>query len=817
MKKIKLSILSAFFLLILQNTLFAQNTAIISGNIKDENNNPLELVNISVSETGIITTSNREGNFKLIIPSNKNLTLVITYIGFATIKIPVNLQPGEKQEINKIMNHTASELPNIEITDKSRESPSFIQIDPKNIAQVPSISGGVEALLKTLGASSNNELSSQYSVRGGNFDENLVYVNDIEIYRPFLVRSGQQEGLSFVNSDLISNIQFSAGGFESQYGDKMSSVLDIKYKKPKEFAGSVTGSLLGGSAHLEYGSDSSKLSCIIGIRQKSNQYILNSLDTKGDYKPSFTDLQAFVNYDITKKWSISFLGNYSINKYLMIPTTRQTKFGTISDAMELTVYFDGQELDSYNTTQGAIYSTWKPNNKLELKLIASAFSTRENEAYDIQGQYWLDLVDNTLGDKQFGQKVLNLGVGTYLDHARDQLTATVASLEHRGSFKISKHVIQWGLKYNKEIISYKMNEWKMVDSADFTMPHPADNINYTNASQRPNNPLLLQETAIAKNSLNSNRFSGFIQDNIRLNRKTTLNAGIRGNYWDVNNQFLLSPRAILIYKPDWKRDFRFRFSAGYYNQPPFFRELIDLSGNMNKNLKAQTSIHFVAGSERNFKAWDRPFKFTSEIYYKYLDNLVPYEVDNVRLRYFANNNAQGYATGIDFRVNGEFVKDAESWASLSFMKTEEKIIDSTGHTSGYIPRPTDQRVNFSIFFQDFLPNNPTYKMHMTLVFGTGLPFGPPNHDLYQATLRMPPYRRVDIGFSKLIKSEKSKMSVHNPLHHFKTIWISLEVFNLLQINNTISYIWIQDVSNKYYAVPNYLTPRQLNLKLHVTF
>ncbi len=821
----------------------SQNSAIVVGQLKENETKPIELVNVSVPEAGIVTTTNKEGRFKLIVPANKNITIVFSHLEFETIKLHYILQPGEKKEISQMLKRNVRELPNVEIIDKSRESPSFIQIESKNIYQVPTLSGGVEALLKTMGASSNNELSSQYSVRGGNFDENLVYVNDIEIYRPFLVRSGQQEGLSFINSDLVSAIQFSAGGYEAQYGDKMSSVLDIKYKKPKEFAGSVSGSLLGGAAHLEYGSDSSRFSCLLGVRQKSNQYVLNNLETKGNYKPSFTDFQTFINYDISKKWSISILGNYSRNKYRVIPETRQTKFGTINEAMRLTVYFDGQEVDNYETYQGALYTTWKPNKKLDLKLIASAFRTNENESYDIQGQYWLDLLETDMGNKQFADKLYTLGVGTFLDHARNSLTALVSSLEHKGSYNVRKNFLQWGLKFNKEIISDKLNEWKMVDSADFTMPHPADRAGYTDASQRPNDLLLLQDVAIAKNSLNTNRISGFVQDNWRINKKTTLIAGVRGNWWSLNNQFFLSPRATITYKPEWERDFRFRFSTGYYNQPPFYREFRDFSGELNKNIKAQTSIHFVAGSELNFKAWDRPFKFTSEIYYKYLDNLIPYEVDNVRIRYFANNSARGYATGIDLRINGEFVKDAESWASISVMKTaedikgdyyydyynaeNEKIIkgftidtkatDSILHKPGYIPRPTDQRVNFCIFFQDYLPNNPTYKMHMTLVYGTGLPFGPPVHERYKSTLRMPPYRRVDIGFSKLIKSEKSKLNNKNPLHYFKTIWLSLEVFNLLQINNTISYIWIQDVSNRYYAVPNYLTPRQLNIKLYVNF
>jgi len=822
----------------------AQNTAIISGNILDEKNVPIELVNISVPGTHYVTTTNKDGKYQLTVPASKEITIVLSYIGYETVKIITTLQPGEKKEFDKKLNKSANELPDVEITQKSREAANMMHVDPKNVNVIPSISGGVEALIKTMpGVASNNELSSQYSVRGGNYDENLVYVNDIEIYRPFLVRSGQQEGLSFINSDLVSSIQFSSGGFDAKYGDKMSSVLDITYKKPKTFAGSVSGSLLGGAAHLEYGSDSSRFSCLIGVRQKSNQYILSSLDTKGDYKPSFTDIQTYMNYDLSKKWSLSFLGDFARNKYNLVPQTRNTKFGTINDALQLTVYFDGQEVDSYETFQGAVSATCKPNDKLSLKFIASAFQTYEDEAYDIQGQYWLDQLETQLGSSQFGNKVTNLGVGTFLDHARNDLEASVASFEHKGYLNMHKSLLQWGVKYNREIISYNLNEWRLLDSADYSIPHPPDNIGYTNPSQRPNNPLELQDVTIAQNTLSSNRFAGFLQNNWEIGRNTTLIAGVRSSYWDVNHQLICSPRASLVFKPKWKKDFRFRFSSGYYQQPPFFRELIDLNGNLNTDVKAQTSVHFVTGSDYYFKAWNRPFKFTSEIYYKYLDNLNPYEIDDIRIRYLANNNATGYATGIDMRVNGEFVKDAESWASLSIMKTMEKIkgdyfydyfnaenqliipgytldnkaVDSVKHNTGWIPRPTDERVNFSLFFQDYIPNYPTYKVHMTLVFGTGLPFGPPNNKLYQATLRMPPYRRVDIGFSKLLKSEKSKISSKNPFYYFKTIWVSVEIFNLLQIENTVSYIWIQDVNSRYYAVPNYLTPRELNVKLIMNF
>ncbi|NVO03133.1 MAG: TonB-dependent receptor, partial [Bacteroidetes bacterium] len=665
-------------------------------------------------------------------------------------------------------------------------------------------------------------------------DENLVYVNDIEIYRPFLVRSGEQEGLSFLNSDLVSGISFSAGGFEAKYGDKMSSVLDIQYRKPKEFAGSISGSLLGVSGHLEGVAKKMPLTFLIGVRQKSNQYLLKSLETKGDYKPSFTDIQGLFSYDFSEKFTVSFLGNYARNKYLMVPQTRETDFGTLNEALRLTIYFDGQEVDKFDTYMGAFSANYAPNIKTNLKFIASAFRSLESETYDIQGQYWLDQLENDMGNDQFGQVAFNMGVGTFLNHARNYLDALVYSAEHKGTKSVKKSFISWGAKYQHESISDKMSEWQMTDSAGYTLPY------------NPSGDLILQEVVKSVNSLESNRYSGYLQNVWTLDGDSSgfsIRTGIRANYWDVNKQLLLSPRATIAYRPNLTKDVLFRFSTGYYYQPPFYRELRDLNGNLNRDLKAQETIHFVLGSDWSFKAWGRPFKYIAEVYYKYMDNLVPYEIDNVRIRYYAKNNAKGYATGIDMKVNGEFVNGIESWASLSIMQTQEDIkddfyydyfnksgeqiipgytfdniaTDSIRHEPGYIPRPTDQRVTFSLFFQDYLPKLPSFKMHLNLVFGSGLPFGPPGYDRYKDILRIPAYRRVDIGFSYMLKSEEKKLQQSNPFHYLKSIWLSLEVFNLLQTNNTVSYIWIKDVTNRQYAVPNYLTSRQLNLRLITHF
>jgi hypothetical protein len=796
---------------------FSQEKAKITGKITDEKNIPLEYVTVGIFdlENPIGNSTDKNGRFSLMIPSEKDLILSVSFTGFEPQKIKINLKSGENKEISIRLKEIATELPEFVIRDRAIRSTNFNRLNPKNVTQIPSVSGGVESLIKTLpGVSSNNELSSQYNVRGGNFDENLVYVNDIEIYRPFLVRSGQQEGLSFINSDMVSSILFSAGGFDARYGDKMSSVLDIKYKKPTKFAGSAAASLLGASLHLEGTSDNYRFTYLIGARQKSNQYLLNSMQTKGEYRPSFTDLQSLFTYDLTDKFEISFLGNYSRNIYNVVPENRETDFGTINEALRLKIYFEGQELDKFETYFGALSLKYQPKENISIKNTISIFQSFEDETFDIQGEYWLYQLEADFGKDEFGQEAFNRGIGKYIDHARNYLNSKVINLDHRGSIAKKNHYLQWGAKYQREEITDKLNEWKLVDSSDFSLP------NYPDSIGSPNPPHYfpeLQNVFKAKNELYSNRISGFIQDSWTIDgdsNRLMLTAGVRFSYWDFNNELLVSPRATISYKPNWEKDIMLRFSTGIYYQSPFYREIRNQKGELNENIKSQQSIHFVAGMDWNVMIWKRQFKFVSEIYYKYLDNLIPYNIDNVRIRYEAKNMATGYAAGIDFRLNGEFVKGIESWASLSIMKTEEDI-DNDNH--GFIPRPTDQRVTFSLFFQDYLPKNPNIKMHLNLVFGTSLPFGPPNSERYKQIYRMPSYRRVDIGSSFLIKGAKKILSPKNIFRKFETIWLSAEVFNLLQISNTISYIWVSDVNNHQYAVPNYLTPRQLNLKLVANF
>lgn len=825
-----------FSLFLFSTSVYSQNEAVLYGTVTDSTGKPLELANVFIQQTLTGKSTDAEGKYELHVPAGERLTITVSYLGFQNSSYSVKLKAGERYLLNVVMKSSATAIPLVTIEDQQIRQGTFTRIDPKTTSVIPTSGEGIFAILKTLpGVSSNNETSSQYNVRGGNYDENLIYVNDIEIYRPFLVRAGQQEGLSFANSDLVSSLLFSAGGFDARYGDKMSSVLDITYRRPKEFAGSVTASLLGAALHLEGVSKNNRFTCLMGLRHRTNRYVLTSLDTKGAYQPQFTDIQALLSYDASDKLTFELLGNYNRNKYTFIPQNRETDFGTINEALRLTVYFDGQEVNSFETGMGALAATWRPRSNLKLKLITSVFNSFEKETFDVSGEYWLDQLENNFGSDNLGEVKFNRGVGAYVHHARNYLDAWVANAEHKGKLNLKKSNVLWGARYQREHIQDELSEWNLIDSAGYSIP------------QQPADEIHLKYVYKAKNILSSNRYSGYIEQDWFFSDSSnfSLNYGMRFSYWDLNNEFLFSPRATVSYQPDWeKQNFLFRFSAGYYYQPPFYRELRNLYGEINRNVKAQKSIHFVLGADYNFTAWKRPFKLVAEVYYKHLDNLIPYEIDNVRIRYYAENSARGYATGLDLKVNGEFVKDAESWFSISVMQTQEDIkndfyydyynsdgekiikgytwnsvaVDSVRHEPGYIPRPTDQRVNFGIFFQDYIPRVPSLKVHLNLLLGTGLPFGPPSYERYKDTLRIPPYRRVDIGFSYQLLGEKKKhVGPKNPLKHLNSVWISMEVFNLFQVNNTISYLWIADVSGRQYAIPNYLTARQLNAKLIARF
>ena len=793
----------------------------IEGKITDFKLNPLAAVNISIIDQSGGLISDNDGFYKVNIKANRSYVIAFSFIGYETEKVRVPmLKQGQKYTLNISLEESNTLLDDIIVKDQKSRKNNLSRIKTKHVEVIPGSGGGIESVLKTLpGVSSANELSSQYSVRGGNFDENLVYVNGIEVYRPFLIHSGQQEGLSFVNTDLVGSILFSAGGFSAKYGDKMSSVLDIKYKQPKKIASSLSLSLLGGSAHLEGISKNRRLSYLLGFRHKSNQYLLSSLDTEAEYVPRFSDLQTYLNYKINTNWDISLLTNISKNQYQMIPQDRNTDFGTFNEALRLTVFFEGQELDKYETYFGALSTRFNPNTKVQLELTGSAFQTFEQENFDILGEYWLYQLDNNLGSDNFGDVAFDRGVGKYIKHARNSLDARVINFSHKGNYNDKDISLVWGLKFQNEDINDRISEWTLIDSAGFTLPHPYDSIGSTSNS---NQQVLMNEILKTDINISSTRQSGYLEYSQDLNN-FSLNAGTRSSYWSYNEELLVSPRVSLAYAPNWEKDVVFRLASGIYYQSPFYKELRYPDGRLNNNIESQKSTHYVIGSDYLFYKWGRPFKWITELYYKKLDNLIPYKVDNVRIQYLAENNSKGYATGVDFKINGEFVSGVESWASLSIMQTEEDIIgdsytDENGNTiePGYIPRPTDQRVNFSLFFQDYIPGNLNYKMHLNMIYGSGLPFGPPKSEKYEDILRIPDYRRVDIGFSAILKSENKRSRV-NFMNVFNSAWLSVEVFNLLDINNTISYLWVSDIGGRQYAVPNYLKRRQVNLKLILRF
>ncbi len=792
-------------LLVAFTALGQSNNATLKGTLKDTKGVPLDMVNIVIKEYPTLgTTTTARGEFLLRIPARKHLTIVFSSLGYQTFQDSVYAKPEETVIKEIVMPEQNLELAEIVVKEQRRNGGNLTSIDPRVINIIPNASGALETMLKTLpGVSSNNELSSQYTVRGGNFDENLVYVNDVEVYRPFLVRSGQQEGLSFINSDMVSTIDFSAGGFNAKYGDKMSSVLDIKYKKPSDFKGSATASMLGASAHFEDVALKGKLSHISGIRYKTNRYLLGSLDEQGEYNPNFLDFQTYISYQVSEKLDVSFLGNIAQNQYNFIPQTRETTFGTWQNPLNTKIYFSGQEEDIFKTYLGAVTFNYHPSVNLNLKFIASAYHAKEEETYDIQGQYYLNQLERNMASGDFGDSVLNLGVGTFLNHARNYLDATVYSFSHKGAFNSERHLVNWGIKYQHEKIEDKLNEWIYRDSAGYSIPYSDSEV-------------LLYYTLNAKNKLSSNRVTGYIQDTWSVPVKSGdlyLTGGVRFNYWDFNDELLISPRMTLSYYPEWEKKMSFRLSAGMYHQSPFFKELKNSDGSINYDSKAQKSFQLVGGSDLIFSAWDRPFRFTTEAYYKYMSHLVPYQVDNVRIRYLGEQEATGYATGLDMKVNGEFVSGLQSWASLSFLQTKE---DVKGDGHGMIPRPTDQWMNFSLFFQDYLPGNPSYRMQLSGFYGARLPAGPPNGERYQDVFRMPSYRRIDLGFSKVFIST-AQPSEAPFFKHITDMWLSLEVFNVLDINNTISYFWVSSIYGDQFAVPNYLTGRKFNLKLTLKF
>ena len=807
----------------------------IRGVITDGEGQAIDGAKVTVGNFYALTIA--DGTYYLEIPHGDKLVVYFTSFGYKPDTTVFSIEKGEQLTLNKSIELIPNILGDVDIVDKKSRFDNQISVNRKDIDVFVGPGSDVEGIIKTLpGVSSYSELSSQYSVRGGNFDENLVYVNGIEIYRPFLISNGQQEGLSFVNSSMVENVDFSAGGFEARYGDKMASVLDITYRQPKEFAMRAEASLLGGGLTYENLHFNKRLSVIVGARYRTNQLLLGSLDTEGDFKPAYTDIQAYLTYYLTDEWEVSFLGNYSRNKYEVVPVSRTTDFGTFQEALRLSVYFDGREDYDFTTRFGALTAVNRPNKKLELKYTASAFQTTEQEYFDVIAAYSLGELNNNLGSDDFGEISYVRGVGGFQNYARNNLDAIVANVAHDGFLDKGEVSWRWGVKFQLEDIIDRYKEWEMIDSAGYNVPHNPSfgydslivtsvdslgnplggNVFYTIDSTRQN--LKLFESFDSRASVQSYRVMAYVERSQLFEKwgdDFFLNVGLRTNYWTFNGQNVISPRASFSWKPDWEKDMVFRFATGFYYQPPFYREMRDIGGDLNKDIKAQRSIHFVLGNDYQLKIWNRPFKMVTELYYKDYDNLIPYNMDNVRIRYTAENNSKGYAAGFDYRIYGEFVQGVDSWASLSLMTIQEDI---EGDGVGYVPRPTDQRLNFKIFFQDYLPKDPTFRVSGTVTFGTGLPFGPPQATAEQREeYRLPPYRRVDLGFTKdlILESRTYESKFWNA---FKSMYVTLEVFNLFGTSNTVSYLWVKDISTaREYAVPNYLTGRLLNLRLVCEF
>ena len=804
--------------LFLSIKVFSQS-AEINGVILDTNDFPIENVNIISNSSG--TVSNSNGFYSINVNSNQDINVEFTHINFKKISLNFSLNDNEVFEFNPVMNESVEQIATIVLNSKSRENFSGVSnIDPEIIRKIRGAQPGIENLLKTLpGVNISNELSTQYSVRGGNFDENLVYVNDVEVYRPFLIRSGQQEGLSFVNTDLIKSINFSSGGFQSKYGDKMSSVLDIKYRKPLQNKFSSNLNLLGSRISSDLLSKNSKISNILGFRYRDNSLLVESKETKTNYRPSFIDFQNLFNYTISDKIELSLFSNISVNNYNYEPKTRQTNFGTLEDPTALIVYYDGQEKDKYKTFFSSLTTKIKFNKNLVLKFITSTFNTIENEYFDILAQYNLGEVNSSIGDENLGEVEFSEGIGAQLNHARNSLDALIFNIENKLYYKIDDNNLEFSVKYTSENIDDRIIEWEIIDSAGFSIDPPFIN----SLSQQPyesnQGPILPYSNIRTTSSTKIKRLQSYLQWSKVSNNeigKLYYNVGVRMHSWKINqNKFntVTSPRAQFAIKPNWEKDMLFRFSTGIYYQPPFYRELRDYDGNINYNLKAQKSIHFVLSNDYSMKIWNRPFKLLSEIYYKKMDDINSYTIDNVRIRYSANNDAKAYAYGLDLRLNGEFVPGTESWFSLGYLRTEENISNQ-----GYIARPTDQRLKFGILFQDYIPTIPDLKMYLNLIYNTGVPGGAPSYsNPYNYLNRLPDYKRADLGISYIIVDNNKKYK-NGFRSLFEELTVGLEIFNIFDVQNSITNTWVRDVySKRQFSIPNYLTPRIFNLNLEFKF
>ena len=777
------------------STLLHAQSFTLSGTVSDEEGNAIELATVSCLEQGKVTVANLKGEYSLTLTSADSVVVKFSMIGYQTLT-RVLRNPRSKQRLLVTL-HPMKELDEVVVTERRRQTTGTDQLDVKNIQHTPSTTGNAveELVQQQAGVSSHNELSSQYNVRGGSFDENSVYLNGTEVYRPLLIRSGQQEGLSVINSDMVEKILFSSGGFEAKYGDKMSSVLDIQYRKPTRLEGVLQASLLGGSVFLGYGNK--KFSMSHGLRYKTNRYLLGSLETKGEYKPNFLDYQTYITWHPNKRWDLEIIGNISENHYNFTPSDRETSFGTMQDVKSFKVYFDGQEKDIFRTLFGTASITYHPTEMTHVKLQAAAFHTKEQETYDIQGQYWLDDTQTTE----------NLGVGTYMEHARNYLTANVENIKLTVNHKTKRHDLEGGITMKWEEIKEDAREYEMRDSSGYSIPHKPDRLD-------------LIYSLDSKNKISSTRLEAYLQDTYRFQTGSaekpnlwTLNFGVRLANWSYNKETIISPRVSLALTPGFNENMTFRLSTGIYYQAPFYKELRDtttINGKtivtLNEDIKSQRSIHIVGAFDYRFRLADRPFRFTAEAYYKILNNLVPYNVQNMKVVYYGQNMAKGYAAGIDLKLYGEFVPGTDSWLTFSIMSTRQTI------NGIRVPLPTDQRWGVNLHFTDYFPGTDRWKMALKLAFADGLPFGAPHRGLEYQQFRAPAYKRVDIGMSYLAYRHEDRSSFC-----IRRVWLGIDGLNIFGISNVNSYYWVTDVTNKQFAVPNYLTGRQINGKVIVEF
>lgn len=791
----KFRIYITYILLCIAATAAKAQTFTLHGRVTDENSAPIEFASVSCLQQGKMTMTSLKGEFSLQLHSADSVVIRFSMIGYKA-KTRVLRKPRGKQTLQVVLHSSDNTLEGVTVTDTRRQTGQTQELKKEDISNMPSASGNaVEELIQSqAGVSTHSELSSQYNVRGGSFDENSVYINNVEIYRPFLVRSGQQEGISIINPNMVEKIGFSTGGYEARYGDKMSSALNITYRRPKKFEASVSASLLGANAFI--GISNKKFSWSNGFRYKTTKYLLGSMDTKGEYKPSFIDYQTYFTFTPNKRWDISFLGNISDNHYNFTPSDRETSFGTLESVKSFRVYFDGQEKDVFRTFFGSFNITRNFGENTHLSLIASAFHTKEQEKYDIQGQYWLTQTETSE----------NLGVGTYFQHARNYLKAHVESVKLLFQSKLKKHEVEGALTFKSEHITENSVEYEMRDSSGYSIPHTPDQLNLIYSMR-------------AKNVLNANRIEAYMQDTYRFTSPGehtlfTLNYGLRFSHWSYTKETIVSPRLSLGIIPAFNHDVTMRFATGLYYQAPFFKEIRDTTtvngttyARLNQKTKSQRSIHFIAGFDYRFNMNNRPYKFTAEAYYKALGNLVPYSVNNVKVVYYGNNECSGHAAGIDLKLYGEFVPGTDSWVSLSLMNTSMKLNGKS------IPLPTDQRYAINLFFTDYFPGTKRWKMSLKLAYADGLPFSAPHQELESNVFRAPAYKRADIGLNYLVlknEGEQAKRTLRN-------IWLGIECLNLFGINNVNSYYWITDVTNQQYAVPNFLTGRQINARVTFDF